>query len=206
MAQGKNKNKDFREDIQRIGGLVQEIESIADPAVRATTKNLLQSLMDLHGAALEKMLDIVADGGEPGLHIIDRLGRDSLVSSVLVLYGLHPEDIETRIVKAVDRVRPQLRKQGCEMELLSAGNGAIRLHVETGSHTCGSTAKTVHDTLEGAMYDAAPDLISLVIEGLEEKPASGFVALDKLVGTGPEQSPQPSDSYESTAVVPLAGQ
>jgi len=31
------------------------------------------------------------------------------------------------------------------------------------------------------MYDAAPDLTSLVIEGLEEKPASGFVALDKLM-------------------------
>ena len=32
------------------------------------------------------------------------------------------------------------------------------------------------------MYDAAPDLTSLVIEGFEEKPASGFVALDKLMG------------------------
>jgi Fe-S cluster biogenesis protein NfuA len=168
--------------MQRIGGLVQEIESIADPAVRAATKNLMQSLMDLHGAALEKTLDIVAEAGEPGMNIIDRLGRDSLVSSVLILYGLHPEDIETRIVKAVDRVRPSLRKQGCEVELVSAANGAIRLRVESGSHTCGSTAKTVQATLEGAMYDAAPDLISLVVEGLEEKPASGFIALDKLMG------------------------
>jgi len=172
--------KDFREDIQRIGGLVQEIESIADPAVRAATKNLVQSLMDLHGAALEKALDIVAEAGEPGMAIIDRLGRDSLVSSVLVLYGLHPEDLESRVVKAVDRVRPQLRKQGCEVELLSVNEGAILLRVETGSHTCGSTAKTVQATLEGAIYDAAPDLTSLVIEG-EKKPASGFVALDKLM-------------------------
>jgi hypothetical protein len=35
--------------------------------------------------------------------------------------------------------------------------------------------------LEGAIYDAAPDLTSLAIEGLEEKSASGFVALDKLM-------------------------
>lgn len=177
-------SKDFREDIQRIGGLVQEIESIADPAARAATRNLVQSLMDLHGAALEKTLDIVAEAGETGMNIIDRLGRDSLVSSVLILYGLHPEDIETRVTKAVERIRPQLRKQGCEVELLSAGGGAIRLHVETGSHTCGSTAKTVQSTLEGAMYDAAPDLTSLVIEGLEDKPASGFVGLEKLMGAG----------------------
>ena len=192
MADG----KDFREDIERIGGLVQEIESIADPAVRAATKNLVQSLMDLHGAALEKALDIVAQAGEPGMSIIDRLGRDSLVSSVLILYGLHPEDIETRVTKAIDRVRPQLRKQGCEVELLSVTDGAVRLRVETGSHTCGSTAKTVQATLEGAMYDAAPDLTSLVIGGFEEKPASGFVALDKLMSGAAApvvQTPQGTD-------------
>jgi Fe-S cluster biogenesis protein NfuA len=173
--------RDFREDMQRIGGLVQEMESIADPAVRAAAKGLVQSLMDFHGAALEKALDIVAEAGEPGMDIINQLGRDSLVSSLLILYGLHPEDLESRVVKAVDRVRPQLRKQGCEVELLGVSDGALRLRVETGSHTCGSNAKTVQATLEGALYDAAPDLTSLAIEGFEEKPASGFVALDKLI-------------------------
>ena len=176
-------DRDFRDDMQRIGGLVQEIESIADPAVRAATKELVQSLMDLHGAALEKALEIVAEAGEPGMNIISRLGRDSLVSSVLILYGLHPEDLETRVAKAVEKIRPQLRKQGCEVELLAVNDGAIRLRVETGSHTCGSTAKTVQATLEGALYDAAPDMASLVIEGFEERPSSGFVALDKLIGS-----------------------
>jgi Fe-S cluster biogenesis protein NfuA len=184
---------DFREDMQRIGGLVQEIESIADPAVRAATKDLMQSLMDLHGAALEKALDIVADAGEPGMNIIDRLGRDPLVSSVLILYGLHPEDLETRVRKAVDRIRPMLRKQGCEVELLGVNDGAIRLRVESGSHTCGSTAKTVHATLEGAIYDAAPDMASLSIEGLEEKPSSGFVALNKLISSRAPLEPQGAD-------------
>ena len=182
--------RDFRADMQRIGGLVQEIESIADPAVRATTKDLMQSLMDLHGAALEKALDIVAEAGEPGMCIIDRLGRDSLVSSVLVLYGLHPEDLETRVVKAVEKIRPQLRKQSCEVELLGVNNGIVRVRVETGSHTCGSTGKTVQATLEGAIYDAAPDLSSLIVEGFEEKPSAGFVALDKLIGSSAAMGPQ----------------
>ena len=114
------------------------------------------------------------------------------MSSVLLLYGLHPDDFEARVANAVDQIRPKLRKQGCEVELVSAGGGAIRLRVETGSHTCGSTAKTVQASLEGAMYDAAPDLTSLVIEGFEEKPASGFVALDKLMGgASVDSSPAP---------------
>jgi Fe-S cluster biogenesis protein NfuA len=174
-------SKDFREDMQQIGELVQQIESIADPAARASTKKLVQSIMDLHRRALENALDVVAAAGEPGMSIIDRLGDDPLVSSVLILYGLHPEDLQTRVTKAVDRIRPQLRKQGCEVELLDVNEGAIRVRVETGSHSCGSTAKTLQASLEGAIYDAAPDLTSLVIEGFEEKPASGFVALEKLM-------------------------
>jgi len=174
-------DKDFRDRVQRIGGLVQEIETIADPAVRATTKELVQSLMDLHGAALERAMEIVAGAGEPGLELIDKLGRDSMVSSVLVLYGLHPEDLESRVLQAMERVKPQLRKQGCEVELLGLSDGVVRLRVQKGEHTCGSTAKTVQATLEGAIYDAAPDLTSLTIEGLDGQPASGFVALDKLM-------------------------
>jgi len=174
-------DNDFRERVQRIGGLVQEIEAIADPALRASTKELVQSLMDLHGAAFERVMEIVAGAGEPGMELIDHLGRDPKVSSVLVLYGLHPEDLDSRVLKAIERIRPQLRKQGCELELLSLRDGDVRIRVEKGEHTCGSTAKTVQATLEGAIYDAAPDLQSLVVEGLEEKPASGFVALDRLM-------------------------
>ena len=180
--------RDLRRDVQRIGELVQEIDSIADPKLRAATKDLVQSLMDLHGAALERAMEIVADGGEAGMTIIDRLGRDPLVSNVLILYGLHPLDIDSRVLEAVHHLRPQLRKQGCEIELLSVTDGAIRLRVETGSHSCGSTAKTVQATVEGAIYDAAPDMTSLVIEGLDEKPANGFVALDRLTSSAGQQS------------------
>ena len=37
--------------------------------------------------------------------------------------------------------------------------------------------------LEEAIYEAAPDLSSLKVEGLEEPAASGFVALDKLTAS-----------------------
>src|SRR5665213_3073887 len=46
-------NREFQEQVGRIEGLVHEIESIADPALRATAKELVRSLMDLHRAGLE---------------------------------------------------------------------------------------------------------------------------------------------------------
>ena len=67
--------KDFQQRVQRIGELVQELEAIADPAVRAAAKELVQLLMDLHGAALERMLEIVFQSSDGGTRVIDELGR-----------------------------------------------------------------------------------------------------------------------------------
>jgi Fe-S cluster biogenesis protein NfuA len=178
-------DKDFRERVQRIGGLVEEVEAIADPAVRATTKGLVQCLMDLHGAAIERTMEIISEAGDPGMELIDRLGRDPMVSSVLVLYGLHPEKLDSRVRKAIEKVQPQLRKQGAEVEVLELHEGVVRLRVQTGEHTCGSTAKTVRAALEAAIYDAAPDLSLLTLEGLDGHSTSGFVALDQLTASAP---------------------
>lgn len=180
-------DSELRDQVRKIGGLVEEIEAISDPAVRANTRELLQSVMDLHRAALERVLEIVSGARESGMDLIDELGRDSLVSCVLVLYGLHPEDMDSRVRNAIEQIKPKLRKQGCEVDLIELNEGAVRVRARMAEHTCGSTAKTVHSAVEAAIYDAAPDIDSLIIEGLDGQPASGFVALDKLIGVAEPQ-------------------
>ena len=56
----------------------------------------------------------------------------------------------------------------------------MRVSIE--GHVCGSTTQNVKAAVEEAIYEAAPDLTSLVVEGLEEPAASGFVAMDALLG------------------------
>jgi Fe-S cluster biogenesis protein NfuA len=117
--------------------------------------------------------------------VIDELGRDPLVSSLLVLYGIHPLDLESRVTQAVEKVQPRVRKGGGELELLGIENGAVRLRLQVTGHGCGSTKTTLKAMVEDALYEAAPDLSKLLIEGLDEdKPggASGFVPLGKLSG------------------------
>ena len=181
-------DKDFQKRIQRISSLVNELDSIVDPAARSAAKQLLQLLMELHGAALERMLEVTFASGEPGKSLIDQFGRDALVSSLLVLYGLHPDDLETRVVNTVDRLKPSLHKQGAELEIISMSNGIIRVKVATNSHACGSTTQALKVTVEEGIYEAAPDATEIVIEGLAEETASTFVPLDKL--TGPSLLPE----------------
>jgi Fe-S cluster biogenesis protein NfuA len=176
-------DKDFQVKVQRIGELVGDLENIADPEARASAKALVQLLLDLHGAGLERMMEVVAKCGDTGQQTIDELGRDPLISSILVLYGLHPLDLESRVAQAVERVRPQVRKAGGELDLLGIENGAVRLHLQVSGHGCGSTGKSLKKLVEDSLYEAAPDMNRLSIEGIEEAAgSSGFVPVGKLGG------------------------
>lgn len=181
-------SQDFQQRIQRIGDLVKQFEGAADLALRAAAKELVQLLMEFHGSALERMMDLVFHSGAGGADIIDHIGRDPLVSGLLILHGLHPEGVESRVSKALDCIAPQLRKHGSEIELLSVEAGAVRLRIESGEHACSSTLKSLRAIVEEAIYDAAPDVTSLTIEGGDGHKAAGFVALEALLG-GQSSSP-----------------
>ena len=160
--------------------MVRKLESSADPDLLATAQELVRSLMELYGAGLERITEIVFEKGEAGREILDQLGRDELVGNLLAANGLHPLDLEARVRRAVDKLRTK-----ATVESLSVEHGVIRLRLRATGSGCGSSAATLKSTVEEAIYEAAPDMVRLVIEGLEETgAASGFVPLEKLVGNG----------------------
>ena len=173
--------KEFQQRIQKIESLVRKIETLADAEARASALALFQSVMDLHGAAVERMMDIVFDAGDTGREVIDKFGRDDLVGSLLLLYGLHPLDLETRVIEALNRLRPSLQSHGGNVELLEVRDGVVRVRLEKSSNGCGSTAQALKQAVEEAVYDAAPDITGIEIEGATEPAFStGLVQLAGL--------------------------
>jgi hypothetical protein len=172
----------FQRRLQQIGDGLTKLESVADPAARAAAKELIQLLMEMHGAALNRVLEILFQSGENGARMIDELARDPEVSSLLVLYGLHPEDLETRVLRKLDEVRSRLFKMGAEARLVSVSGSEVRVQVTLEGHACGSTSQNVRAVVEEAIYEAAPELTSLIVEGLDDPKPSGFVAMESLIG------------------------
>jgi Fe-S cluster biogenesis protein NfuA len=168
--------------IQRIGEIVEQLDSTADPNARDMAKELLESLMALHGAALERILELASHAGEAGETIIRKCGSDELVSSVLLLYGLHPEDLRSRVARALEKSRSYLESHAATAELVSVsdeGKVNVRLHLK--SNGCGSSAASVKSTLEAAIQNAAPDATSFVVEVSETGlTRSGFVSVEQL--------------------------
>src|SRR5689334_574964 len=96
--------------------LAADLENIEDARLRASAKELVHLLMEIQCSGLEKIMETIFSAGAPGLAMIDSLSREPLISSLLVLHGLHPDDFETRVTSAIEALRPKLRKQEVEIE------------------------------------------------------------------------------------------
>lgn len=182
-----SEQKAIQERIGSIEGLVGEIEKVSDPAVQSLSRQLVQTLMDLHGSGIERMLEIVHGTGDTGKRIIDEMGRDDLVRSLLLLYGLHPVDLQTRILQALDKTRPYLRSHGGNVELVHVSDsGAVTLRLQGSCHSCPSSTVTLQSTVEQAIYEAAPEVTAIVVEGVVQERATDatFVPLANLRANG----------------------
>ncbi|MGA9587498.1 MAG: hypothetical protein WBQ95_19365 [Terracidiphilus sp.] len=175
---------DFQEQIRQLGQLITRFDQMPETPQKTACKELMQLLMDVHGAGLDRMMEIVFESEAAGPAIIDKLGQDSVTSSLLLLYSLHPDDLQTRVNKAVERIRPRLRKVSYSVDLTGVNEGAVEVRVTSTSsgHSCASTAKDVRAIVEDGIYELAPDITSLEIRGLEEPANEGFVALESLMG------------------------
>ncbi|HEX4124920.1 MAG TPA: NifU family protein [Tepidisphaeraceae bacterium] len=188
-------DKAFQSRMAQLEELLQRVQAIADPVARDLTAQIIQTMMEYHGAAIGAVLERVADAGELGQAIIDDFGNDDLIGSLLLLYGLHPLGLEDRVRQGLEKVRPYLKSHGGNVELLGiTDSGAVRLRMQGSCHGCPSSAATLKNSIEQAIYDKAPDVAAIEVEGAEEPAAdhngnghgrdghggNGFVPADQL--------------------------
>jgi len=176
-------NNEFQSQMQQLDALLQDVESIADPAAREKTTQIIQGLMDFHSAAIARIVDRLSNGGAAAQAIVDDIASDDLASSLLVLYGLHPHDLPTRVRAALDKVRPSLISHGRDVELLSVSeNGVVQLAMTGTAKGCKSTAATLKSSVEQAVLNRAPDATAIHIKD-DSTSTGGFVPIQGLLAS-----------------------
>lgn len=169
-------NAELKDRIGKIDELIAQVRTAADPKIRDAALDLVQILMDFHAAGIDRMMELASDAGDAGWRIIDQLGRDDLVANMLLLHGLHPLDLDTRVRDALDRVRPDLQSHGGDVELVEIQAGVVRLNLLGSCDGCPSSALTLKIAIEKAIYETAPDVISV-----ECDTASRLVAIQNVL-------------------------
>ena len=175
------------EDRPRQAG--DRIESLLDAlgaggaVARGRAEELVRQVTELYGSGLARILEILDDRGQLDGGTLAALTADELVSSLLVIHGLHPVDLETRVAGALDSVRPYLGSHGGNVELLDISpEGVVRLRLLGTCHGCPSSSVTLKFAVEEAIESAAPEVTAIEVVEEETAPATpALIPVDALL-------------------------
>ncbi|MET7301805.1 hypothetical protein [Embleya sp. NPDC005575] len=150
----------------RVEEILSGLTESADPAGRAAAEALVRALMDFYGAGLARLAALLRDADADGRAVLD----DELVTGLLVLHDLHPDDVPTRIARGL-AAHPQHRA-----ELLDYDEHArsVRLRIPAASGGCGCANTSVdgaREAIEGVLGGYAPEIERIEIEEAPAAPA-----------------------------------
>lgn len=155
-------------DVQVAGDRIQALldaSAVGGAVARERAEDLVRTVADLYGAGLERMLDLLYEQGRLDDDVLAALAGDPLVSSLLVVHGLHPYDVVTRVEQALESVRPYLGSHGGDVELVDVSvDGVVRLRLLGTCDGCPSSSVTLKLAVEGAVEAAAPEVTAIEVE------------------------------------------
>lgn len=178
---------DIRDLPARIEQLLDRLAETGDPRIVETAEDLVAAVVTLYGQGLEQMVQLLDES------TMRELARDKVVGPLLLLHGLHPDDVDTRVQTALDQVRPYLGSHAGGIEFLgvdAAGVGHLRL--EGSCDSCPSSSLTVQSAVEKAVLDAAPEIERIEVEGMVEPPPAGGLLQIQLKRPEFETCPVPT--------------
>ena len=176
----------------RIERLLDELRATAAPPTYDRAEELVRLVTELYGGGLARVVELVGAGAPD---VLDQLLADELVSSLLLVHGLHPDGLGSRVEAALESVRPFLAQHGGDVELIDidAVAGAVLLRLLGSCDGCPSSAVTLQHAVERAIQEAAPEIVTIDVEDPGELPAPGSAPVPVVLGRKPVYDSCPSE-------------
>ncbi len=179
QAQGPSLDE-LSETGERIEALISAL-STGGPVAQQRAEDLVAVVNQLYGAGLRRMLDVLHEAGRLDDTALAALAADELVSGLLLVHGLHPYDVTTRVAGALDSVRPYLGSHGGDVELLGVtDDGVVRLRLLGSCDSCPSSTVTLQLAVEGAVQAAAPEVTSIEVDTAPGSSTGGMIPVEAL--------------------------
>src|SRR6186713_2561994 len=155
--------------ITRVQELTGRLEHLEDSDCRELAEELTGAVVQMYGAGLERIVELIEDEGTR-----DRLAADELVAGLLMIHDLYPVPLEERVVQALDTVRPYMESHGGNVELLGVEDGVAKLRLQGSCKSCRASSSTLELAVRQALQAAAPDLDGMDVEGVVEEDDGGI--------------------------------
>ncbi|MEU8544233.1 hypothetical protein AB0C52_30305 [Streptomyces sp. NPDC048717] len=172
---------------RQVEEVLDRLAGTADRDTVAAAEDVVRVLMEFYGSGLARIVELLGRPGSgsaarsgpgSGAEPLGALLADELVASLLNLHGLHPEDLPTRIDRALAALPQPARNAGFD-----AASGVLRLAVEASSGCgCSGTQDATRQAALDALACFAPE-----VTGVELEPAVRAPALLQI-GTRPPRA------------------
>ncbi|MDJ0374985.1 NifU family protein [Streptomyces sp. H10-C2] len=193
---------DWRSTGERIDTLIAASAS-GGAIARERSEELVRLVTDFYGAGLERLLDLLFEQCHLGDEVLAAIAADELVASLLLVHGLHPYSVETRVEQALESVRPYLGSHGGDVELLGvSADGVVGLRLLGSCDGCPSSSATLSLAVRGAVEAAAPEITSIEVETAAEEATGPLVPVESLFSRLRESVVPPDQGGASWEPVP----
>ncbi|MEP6648975.1 MAG: NifU family protein [Lapillicoccus sp.] len=178
------KRRELQDQSRQVEEVLDEFAEAGDEVALERAERLARSLMGVYASGLARVVEL-AEERDPAM--VRALADDEVVGSLLVLHDLHPDDADTRIQAALDRVRPYLGSHAGGVEYLGVDEeGVAHLTLQGSCHGCPSSSVTVTTAIEGAILEAAPEVTAVDVVGVvADTPSSPLLQIGLRPGLVP---------------------
>ncbi|MFE3555205.1 hypothetical protein ACFXKW_10125 [Streptomyces sp. NPDC059193] len=150
---------DTRQTGHRVEEVLDRLAAGGDREACAAAEELVRVLMDFYGAGLARIVEGL--GEAPLRPLLD----DELVASLLALHDLHPEDVHTRIARALAAAGEPAAVLGFD-----EATGVLRLGPESGGTGCGCGSAGAQQSVEDTLASFAPEVTRVEREQAAPQP------------------------------------
>ncbi len=149
--------------------------------VHERAEELVRQVTTLYGAGIERILTILDARQALDDATLAALTSDELVSGLLLVHGLHPDSVETRVQAALERVRPYLHGHHGDVEFVGVTDeSVVRLRLLGSCDGCPGSTGTLRGIVEEAIESAAPDVAAVQIEEQPAERSAPLIPIDAL--------------------------
>jgi Fe-S cluster biogenesis protein NfuA/nitrite reductase/ring-hydroxylating ferredoxin subunit len=164
--------------VERVQQLSDALAQIEVPAARAAAEELTAAIVELYGVGLERIFGALDRSGDAGAGIKAELMEDGVVASLMLIHDLYPVDLETRVLEALDSVRPYMQSHGGDVEFLGLDGDIAVLRLQGSCQGCAASSATLELAIKQALVEHAPDLGGFeCVEESEPQESAGLFEL-----------------------------
>jgi hypothetical protein len=162
---------------EQIEALLVEIQAAVAPSAWPRVEALVTALVGLYGTGLERVLEHAREVATSSEGLEARLVGDELVSSLLLVHGLHPIALEQRIQLALARLSTEL-PDAARLELVEVTENIVKLRAAPDGD--GRLHPPSMHVVARAIEHEAPEVAGLQIDGIAPAPPLDLLPVERL--------------------------